>query len=143
MIKWKVSESWWSPFVISNKKIILHFGCGPLWPPFVQIGSKKQFLKRFYQLFFRTTGLKHKLLYLIGSSNIFHFGNLKKAKWVRCGLLGKIWAEFGLVLWKNKETGNGVFSYFAWSIHLKAQSTGYRNTIKWEEFVWLLEILPN
>ena len=34
------------------------------------------------------------------------------------------------MLWKNKETGiiNGLFSNFAWGIHLKARSSGYRNT---------------
>ena len=37
----------------------------------VQIGSKKTIFKRFYQLFFRTSGLQHKLLILIVSPNIF------------------------------------------------------------------------
>ena len=38
----------------------------------MQIGSKKTIFKRFYQLFFRTAGLQHKLLILIVSPNIFH-----------------------------------------------------------------------
>ena len=33
-------------------------------PSFVQIGPKKTIFKRFYQLFFRTTGLQHKVLVL-------------------------------------------------------------------------------
>ena len=47
---------------------------------------EKQFLrsifKRFYQLFFRTTGLQHKLLILIESPGIFHWKSEKKVKWV-------------------------------------------------------------
>ena len=38
----------------------------------VQIRSKKTIFKRFYQLFFKTSGLQHKLLIIIVSPNIFH-----------------------------------------------------------------------
>ena len=48
----------------------------------VQIGFKKTIFKRFYQLFFRTAGLQHKLLILIVSPNIFHGKSAKKGKWV-------------------------------------------------------------
>ena len=81
---------------------------------------------RFYQLFFRLTGLEHKLLLLIESPNFI--GNQpKKVKvvWSLGQNLGQIWFWCG----KNKETGIsvGFFSYFAWVIHL-AWSSGYRNT---------------
>ena len=46
----------------------------------VQIGSKETILKRFYQLFFRTAGLQHKLWILIVSPNIFHWKSAKKSK---------------------------------------------------------------
>ena len=46
----------------------------------VQIGSKKTIFKRFYQLFFRTAGLQHKLLILIVSPNIFYWKSAKKSK---------------------------------------------------------------
>ena len=95
----------------------------------MQIGPQKTIFKRFYQLFFRTNGLQHKLLKLIESPNIFNWKSAKK-KQSGCGLWGKIWAKLGPMLWKNKETGiiNGLFSNFAWGIHLKARSSGYRNT---------------
>ena len=38
----------------------------------VEIGSKKTIFKRFYQLYFRPSGLQHKLLILIVSPDIFH-----------------------------------------------------------------------
>ena len=47
-------------------------------PFFVQIGHKKTIFKKFYQLFFRTTGLQHKLLKLSESPNIFHWKSAKK-----------------------------------------------------------------
>ena len=46
----------------------------------VQIGSKETIFKRFYQLFFRTAGLQHKLLILIVSPNIFHWKSAKESK---------------------------------------------------------------
>ena len=41
-----------------------------------------------------------------------------------------MWTKLGPMLRKNKETGiiNGIFSNFAWGIHLKARSSGYKNT---------------
>ena len=49
-------------------------------PFFVQIGSKKTIPWRFYQFFFRTTGLQHKLLTLIEYPNIFHWKSAKTRK---------------------------------------------------------------
>ena len=46
----------------------------------VQIRSKKTNFKRFYQLFFRSAWLQHKLLKLIVSCNIFHWKSAKKSK---------------------------------------------------------------
>ena len=46
----------------------------------MQIGLKKTIFKRFYQLFFRTAGLQHKLLILIVSPNIFHWKSAKESK---------------------------------------------------------------
>ena len=55
----------------------------------------------------------------------------KKVKWVWS--LGQNLGQISPMLWKNKETGiiNRLFSNFAWGIHSKARSSGYRNT--WEE----------
>ena len=47
---------------------------------FVQIRPKKVIFQSFYQYFLRTTGLQHKLLKLIESSNIFHWKSAKKRK---------------------------------------------------------------
>ena len=50
-------------------------------PYFVQIDlKKKKNFRRFYQLFFKTNGLLHKLLTLIKSPNIFHWKSAKKSK---------------------------------------------------------------
>ena len=79
LIKQKLSERWWSAFDISakkEKKNILGVAHNDLFS--VQIGSKKTILRRFYQLFFRTSGLQHKLLKLIVSPNIFHEKSAKK-----------------------------------------------------------------
>ena len=46
----------------------------------MKIGPKKAIFKRFYQLFFKTTGFQHKLLILIKSPNIFHWKSAKKSK---------------------------------------------------------------
>ena len=49
---------------------------------FVKIGSKKQLLERFYQLFFRTARLQHQvsLLISIESPNICHWKSANKSK---------------------------------------------------------------
>ena len=75
------------------------WGMAHNYPIFVQIGPKKQFLKRFFQLFSRNAGLQHKLLILINinesiniieSPNIFHWKSAEKSK------LGLIFgAKFG------------------------------------------------
>ena len=74
-------------------------------PFFVQIGPKKTIFKRFYQHFFRTTRLQHKLLILIESHYIFHWKLAKKRKvFVVCGVtfanLGQIWYN---IVKKKKE----------------------------------------
>ena len=63
-------------YFCQKKKSILGVAHNDL---FVEIGSKKTF-KRFYQLFFRTAGLQHKLLILIVSPNIFHWKSAKESK---------------------------------------------------------------
>ena len=55
------------------KKIFFILGMALNDPFFTQTGSKKNFLKRFYQLLFGTTGLQHKLLILIQSPNKFYW----------------------------------------------------------------------
>ena len=63
-------------------------------PFVVQIGPKKQFLSRFYQFFFITSGLQQKLLILIGSCNIIGSQQKKnKKKDSGCGYRGKIYAK--------------------------------------------------
>ena len=65
-------------------------------PILVQIGPKIAIFKRFYQFFFRTTELQHKLLILIESPSIFH-------------------AKLGPVLWKKQRNWhfNRFFHVFA------------------------------
>ena len=63
-----------------QKKIFFTLGVAHNAPFSVQIGSKKTIFKRFYQLFFRTAGLQHKLLILIVSPNIFHWKSAKESK---------------------------------------------------------------
>ena len=95
----------------------------------VQVESKKTIFKRFYQLFFRTAGLQHKLLILIVSPNIFHWKSAKKSK------VGVIFEEIlgpKLVQCCEKKPKKLVFSmgfflYFAWGIHLQ-KGNGYINT---------------
>ena len=54
-------------------------------PSLCKLGPKTIF-KRFYQLFFRTTGFQHKLLILIEFPNMFHWKSTKKSKvGVVCG----------------------------------------------------------
>ena len=83
-------------------------------PFFVQTGPKKTIFKRFYQHFFRTTRLQHKLLILIESHYIFHGKLAKKRKVVVvCGTtfvnLGQIW--YNIVKKKKKNWYfNGVFN---------------------------------
>ena len=74
---------------------------------FVQIRPKKVIFQSFYQYFLRTTGLQHKLLKLIESSNIFHWKSAKK-KETRCGLWEEIWVKLDPMLWNNKETGISI-----------------------------------
>ena len=46
----------------------------------MKIRPNKTIFKRFYQLFFKTTGLQHNLLILIESPNIFHWKSAKRSK---------------------------------------------------------------
>ena len=72
----------------------------------VQIGSKKTIFERFYQLFFRTPGLQHKLLIWIVSPNIFHWKSARKSK---------VGVVFGVQCCKKKQRNwyfNGVFFIF-------------------------------
>ena len=48
----------------------------------MQVVSKKTIFKWFYQLFFSTAGLQHKLLILIVSLTYFIGNQSKKVKWV-------------------------------------------------------------
>ena len=86
--------------------------CFPIWawfivtPFFCKLDPKKTIFKRFYQLFFRTAALQHKLLILIESPNIFHQKSAKNSK------VGVVFgAKLGPVLWKNKETGISMVSH--------------------------------
>ena len=60
------------------KKIVFISGVAHNDPFYVQIGPQKTIFQRFYQHFFRTNGLQHKLLILIESPNIFHWKSAKK-----------------------------------------------------------------
>ena len=94
------------------KKIVFHLGVAHNDTFFVQIGPKKIF-KRFYQLFFRTNGLQHKLLILIESLNIFHWKSAKKkVNWVWS--LGQNLGKLGPMFGKNQRNWYfaGFFSYF-------------------------------
>ena len=79
----------------------------------VQIGSKKTILNRFYQLFFRTAGLQHKLFKLVVSPNILHWKSAKKVKWVWS--LGQYLGQIRSNVVKKKQINwyfNGVFFIF-------------------------------
>ena len=65
-----------------QKKFFSILGVAHNNPFSVQIGSKKTTFKRFYQLFFRTTGLQHKLLILLYPLTYFIGNQPKKVKWV-------------------------------------------------------------
>ena len=101
-------------------------------PFFVQIGSQKTIFKRFYQLFFRTNGLQHKLLKLIESPNIFHFRNQPKKSKVGVVFWRKIWAKFKSNVVKKQRNWHyqwmGFVQVLHEELHLKAKSSGYRNT---------------
>ena len=66
--------------LILSKKNFSVLGVAYNDPFSVQIGSKKTIFKRFYQLFFRTAGLQHKLSILIVFPNIFHWKSAKESK---------------------------------------------------------------
>ena len=91
----------------------------------VQIGSKKTIFERFYQLFFRTPGLQHKLLIWIVSPNIFHWKSARKSK---------VGVVFGVQCCKKKQRNwyfNGVFFIFCMRysyIYKQKVPSGYRNT---------------
>ena len=94
-----------------QKKKIFILGVVNNDPFSMQIGLKKTIFKRFYQLFFRTAGLQHKLLILIVSPNIFHWKAAKKSKWVWS--LGQILGQTrSNVVKKNKETGISMGFFF-------------------------------
>ena len=83
VVKYKLSECWWSVFVISaKKKFFLPPWAWPIMTPFrCKLGPKKQFLRGFTNLFlFKTAGLQHKLLILIVSPYIFHWKSAKNSK---------------------------------------------------------------
>ena len=66
--------------LILSKKFFSILGVAYNDPFSVQIGSKKTIFKRFYQLFFRTAGLQHKLSILIVFPNIFPWKSAKESK---------------------------------------------------------------
>ena len=99
-------------------------------PFFAQIGPKNSNFKRFYQYFSELLDSIHLIVSILLKLTEFPNGN-QQIKQSGCGLKGKTWAKLGSMLWKkNKETGiiNTLFSYFARGIHLKAKSSGYRDT---------------
>ena len=63
-----------------QKKLFFVLGMTHNDPFFVQIGPKKTIFKWFYQLFFRTNRLQHKLLILIESPIIFHWKSAKRSR---------------------------------------------------------------
>ena len=91
-------------------------------------GKKSNFFKALpIFFFFRTAGVQHKVLILIGFPNIFHWKPAKKPrKWVWS--MGQNLGQIGSNVVKKCCISNRFFSYFAWGIHLKARSSAYRNT---------------
>ena len=96
----------------------------------VQIGSKKTILNRFYQLFFRTAGLQHKLFKLVVSPNILHWKSAKKVKWVWS--LGQYLGQIRSNVVKkktNKLVFQWGFFHILYEVHICKQKTScYRNT---------------
>ena len=64
--------------------------------PFLRKLGPKIAILRGFTIFFRTTGLQHKILKLIESPNIFHWKSAKEQR--ECGLRGKIRAKLGPML---------------------------------------------
>ena len=103
----------------------------------IQIGSKKTIFLRFYQLFFRTVGIQHKLLILIVSSNIFHWKSVKESK------MGVVFgAKFGpnQVQCCEKNKGADISMGFFHILHdvyfYKQKCKGYRKTrVKIEDYI--------
>ena len=92
------------------KKNCFPYRAWPIMTPCLcKLGTKKTIFKRFYQLFFRTTGLQQELLILIESPNIFHWKSAKKSKvGVVCRAnLGQIWHN--VVKKTKKNYLNGFF----------------------------------
>ena len=85
-------------------------------PFLVQIGPKKAILEVLLN-FFRTTGVQHKLLVLIESHNIFNW----KSEWV--------WSKLVQCCEKTKKMAISIgFFHILHEEHLKARSSGYKNT---------------
>ena len=102
----------------------------PMLTSVLQIGPEKAIFRGFNQIFFRTSWLQQKLLISIESPNTFHWKSRTKEE-SGCGLRGQNLGQVrGPMVWKSKETSifSGLFSNFAWGIHLKARRDGYRNT---------------
>ena len=90
---------------------------------FVDIGPKKTIFKRFYQLFFRTIGLQHKLLTSIEPPSIFHWKSAKKSKVAVA--LGQNLGKLGPNVVKNKETGISMGFFFIFC--MRYIRSGYGN----------------
>ena len=104
-------------------------------PYSVQIGPKKTIFKRFYQHFFRTAGLHHKLLRLIESPNMFHW-KWKSARKSKVVLVfgAKFGANQSNVVKKNKETGisMGVSLYILHEVYICKQEVVVIEIPEWK-----------
>ena len=96
------------------KKNYFSFGAWPIMTPFCANWAQKTIFKRFYQLFFRTTGLQHKLLTLIESPNIFYWKSTKKSK---VGVVFGIKFGTNLVQCCEKTKKNWYFNGFFYILH--------------------------
>ena len=110
------------------QKNCFSFRTWPIMTPFCANWAQKTIFKRFYQLFFGTTGLQHKLLILIEFPNITHRKSNKKGNWVWSAgqNLGQIW--YNVVKKTKKICYFNVFFIFCMRYTFKAQHSVYRNT---------------
>ena len=96
----------------------------------MKIRPNKTIFKRFYQLFFKTTGLQHNLLILIESPNIFHWKSAKRSK------VGPVFgAKFGQNLFQcceeNSKTGMPM-GFFMFCMRYTSNKVAFIEIPQWK-----------
>ena len=119
---------WLSGFVVSEKKIVFLFWMWPMGTFLHKSGRKIVIFRGFRKRFFRTTGFQLKFLIFIEFPNILHW---KPAKKIKSGMvlgqnLGQIMSNIVKIV--KKQAISLFFSYFAWEMPFKAESSHCKTT---------------